>query len=318
MFKNVLVGVDGRSGGRDAIALATRLLTPGGKLALVHVHGGAPPSPHTSIPAVAPTAHADSLELLKRERAEGAIDVEAELIPFVSSSPGRGLHTLAEQRSADLIVVGSCGRGLMGRVMLGDDTKGALNGASCAVAVAAKGYAETPLPIATVGVGFNGSPESESALKVAREVAQDQRSAIRALEVVTIPTYAFTGVAPPALGESIDIMLGEARERLAELQDVDGRAVYGLPGEELAAFGDDVDLLVVGSRSYGPVKRLVLGSTSNYLQRHARCSLLVLPRTAASAGGPEPGEPASETAGTSEATRAQDSSLPQTAGTAER
>jgi hypothetical protein len=43
-----------------------------------------------------------------------------------------------------------------------------------------------------------------------------------------------------------------------------------------------VDILVVGSRGYGPVKRLVLGSTSDYLERHARSSLLVLPRSAAS------------------------------------
>ena len=53
-----------------------------------------------------------------------------------------------------------------------------------------------------------------------------------------------------------------------------------MTGEELAAFGDDVDILVVGSRSYGPVRRLMLGSTSEYLERHARCSLVVLPRAA--------------------------------------
>jgi nucleotide-binding universal stress UspA family protein len=69
---------------------------------------------------------------------------------------------------------------------------------------------------------------------------------------------------------------------MKELPDVEGHAVYGLAGEELAAFGDQVDILVVGSRGYGPVKRLVLGSTSDFLQRHARSSLLVLPRAAAS------------------------------------
>ena len=47
--------------------------------------------------------------------------------------------------------------------------------------------------------------------------------------------------------------------------------MYGLAGEELASFGEEVDLLIVGSRNYGPVKRLMLGSTSNHLQRHARC-----------------------------------------------
>ena len=66
---------------------------------------------------------------------------------------------------------------------------------------------------------------------------------------------------------------------------MDGRAAYGLTGEELAAFSDEVDLLVVGSRGYGPAKRLVLGSTSDYLERHARCSLLALPRPAGAGDG---------------------------------
>jgi nucleotide-binding universal stress UspA family protein len=96
---------------------------------------------------------------------------------------------------------------------------------------------------------------------------------------VSIPTVAYTGVVAPALGASIDTMLDEANERMQGLADVEGRAAYGLVGEELAAFGDEVDLLVVGSRGYGPFKRLVLGSTSDYLERHARCSLLVLPRS---------------------------------------
>ena len=96
--------------------------------------------------------------------------------------------------------------------------------------------------------------------------------------------YAYTGIIPPAIGESVDVMLQEATSRMSKLSDVEGRAVYGLAGEELAAFGDQVDLLVVGSRSYGPVKRLVLGSTSDYLQRHARCSLLVLPRVVTGPG----------------------------------
>ena len=74
-------------------------------------------------------------------------------------------------------------------------------------------------------------------------------------------------------------MISEANERMAQIEGVDGRAVYGLAGEELAAIGDEVQLLVVGSRGYGPMKRLILGSTSDYLERHARCSLLVLPRS---------------------------------------
>jgi nucleotide-binding universal stress UspA family protein len=81
-----------------------------------------------------------------------------------------------------------------------------------------------------------------------------------------------------SIGDTIDVMISQAEERMHGLSGVEGRAVYGIPGEELAAFSAELDLLVVGSRSYGPVRRLVLGSTSDFLERHARCSLLVLAR----------------------------------------
>ncbi|HUB36480.1 MAG TPA: universal stress protein [Solirubrobacteraceae bacterium] len=279
MFENVIVGVDGRPNGRDAIALASRLIGSAGKLTLANVHPGASRPVNATEPEMLTKERTASHELLEAERSRA--EVEAELVSYASGSPGRGLHDLAEETSADLLVVGSCSRGPVGRVLLGDDTRGALNGAPCAVAVATRGYAEHPHPIATVGVGYDGSPESDIALAKARELAAGNRSLVRVLEVVNIPNYAFTGFGAPALGESIEMMISEADDRLAKLEGVEGRAVYGISGEELAAFGDEVQLLVVGSRGYGPMKRLIVGSTSDYLQRHARCSLLVLPRAAA-------------------------------------
>lgn len=276
MFKNVLVGVDGRPNGRDAIELARHLIAPEGKLVLVHVRDGRLHPSHAITPRMLEEEQKAAEELLERERA--AADVEAELLSTVALSPGRGLHEQAHERGADLIVVGSTSRGPLGRAMLGDDTRAALNGAPCAVAIAAAGYGEAPTPIAKIGVAYNESPESEMALAVAREIAGETRALVSALEVVAIPTYAYTGLIVPPIEESIDEMLTKASDRLKALEGVDAKAVYGLTGEELAQFGDEVDLLVAGSRGYGPVRRLVLGSTSGYLQRHARCSLLVLPR----------------------------------------
>jgi nucleotide-binding universal stress UspA family protein len=169
--------------------------------------------------------------------------------------------------------------------MLGDHTRASLNGAPCGVAIASRGYGESPKPFAIVGVGYDGSPESQVALAAARDVARAYRSRIRALEVVSIPTYAFGGLVVPATGEAIDALIAEANKRLEGLEGVDGDAAYGLTGEELAALGDEVDLLVVGSHSYGPWQRLVLGSTTDYLERHARCPLLVMPRATRSAHG---------------------------------
>ena len=220
-----------------------------------------------------------SHDLLEQERA--ATDVTADLLSIESMTPGRGLHEQAEEQNADLLVVGSCNHGILGRAMLGDDTRAALNGAPCAVAIAPRGYAEDPHPIDKVGVGYNASPESKAALALARELAAMTGATTHAVEVVSIPSTAYAGIVVSSFEEYIDEILQEANSRLEELPDVEGHAVYGLVGEELAVFGDQMDILVVGSRGYGPLKRLVVGSTSEYLQRHARCALLVLPRTAA-------------------------------------
>ena len=279
MFKNVLVGVDGRPNGRDAIALACRLTDPDGKLTLAHVHSGELHPTRAVTPGIVREEREASEKLLVGERA--AAEIDAELISITDTTPGRGLHMQAEGQNADLLVVGSCSHGAIGRAMLGDDTRAALNGAPCAVAIASLGYAEHPAPFAKIGVAYNGSPESQGALAVAQELAAPTNASVHALEVLPLRTYAYTGLVPPAIGESIDLMLQEANTRLKELSDVQGRAVYGLAGEELAAFGDEVDVLVVGSRGYGPMRRLVVGSTSDYLERHARCSLVVLPRIAA-------------------------------------
>ena len=67
---------------------------------------------------------------------------------------------------------------------------------------------------------------------------------------------------------------------------------YGGPREELVQAGKELDLLIVGSRGYGPIGRLFHGSVSRYLAGHATCPLLVLPRrtTAAENGSRRPGE----------------------------
>ena len=144
MFENVLVGVDGRPNGRDAIALASRLTQPDGKLTLAHVHSGELRPTRAVTPGAVREEREASEKLLEGERAAAA--VEAELVSVVDVTPGRGLHLQAETQGADLLVVGSCSRGAVGRVMLGDDTRAALNGAPCAVAVASRGLRRAPDP----------------------------------------------------------------------------------------------------------------------------------------------------------------------------
>ena len=279
MFRNVVIGVDGRPAGRDAVALAKMLGEPGARFTLAHVYGGALMPGRPASVAFDADARADSERLLETERETAGID--AEVISVCAPSVGRGLHGLAETHAADLLVVGSHSRGLAGRVLVGDDTRASLNGASCAVAIAPRGYvAVAPAGgFATVGVGYDFSAESQAALAAARELAARDHSRIRALYVVSLPTWGYMAPMPGNWGDIVEEDRKAAAERVSSLEGVEATAVYGLPGEELAAFGDSVDLLVVGSRNYGPMRRLILGSTSNGLARHARSPLLVLPRT---------------------------------------
>ena len=56
--------------------------------------------------------------------------------------------------------------------------------------------------------------------------------------------------------------------------------MLGNPAGELILASEDLDLLVLGSRRWGPVKRLALGSTSERVIRHTACPGLVPPRGA--------------------------------------
>jgi nucleotide-binding universal stress UspA family protein len=281
VFENVIVGVDGGQGGRDAIALATQLVDLGGRLILAHAYGEELRPPGRSAAAAGEAKREHSLALLDRARAQAGI--KAELRAVRAREPGQGLHVLAETEGADLLVVGSSRQGILGRVLLADDTHEALNGAPCAVAIALAGYALHREKIRKIGVGYNDSPESDNAIAVARRLADRYGADLSAFEAVSLPTYTFVVGAVPLEGEQLEEMVDAARARIAALGGVEAHAAYGITCEELVLYSGSVDLLILGSRDYGPIGRLVHGSTSQELARSARCPLLVLTRSAGAA-----------------------------------
>lgn len=293
MFKQIVVGVDEHEGGRDAIALAKKLVAPAGRLTLAFVYCGDPYVYRGASAAFEATERERTLGRLEAARVEAGIDATLNFVG--STSAGRGLHELAEHRAADLLVLGSCRRSLLGRVMMGDDTRAALNGAPCAVAIASAGYVDEPTAMREIGVGYDGSPESEHALGLARELATECSAKVSAFEVVSLPRYLLRDGSTP-LDESIEDFVRDARERIRALGGVEPHAAYGHPGEELAMYSASLDLLIVGSRGYGPIGRMIHGSTSHQLARTARCPLLVLPRAARAIETHEAGEDDRETA----------------------
>jgi len=283
MFREIVVGVDEHMGSRDAIALARNLSARDGAVTLAHVYTDESQVQRGVSAADRAQVRTHALELLETAREQAG--VQAHLRLCGSSSVGRGLHELCEGIDADLLVVGSSQRGLLGRVRVGDATRAALNGAPCAIAVAPAGYASEPTAMREIGVGYDGSPESDHALELARRIAVQAGAKLSAFEAISVPPTSVNAARP--LSAAVDALVNEARDRIAALGNVEPHAAYGDPAEELAVYSASLDLLIVGSRGYGPIGRLIHGSTSRQLASTARCPLLVLARGARGAQRPE-------------------------------
>ncbi len=272
------------------MALARQLAADDARMTLMHVYG-AGLMPGRGAALLLASERTESERILSLERKHSCPD--ADLISCPERSIGRALREHARSGEADLIVVGASGRGAMGRVFLGDDASSTLNGAPAAVAVAPRGFATATHAVKRIGVGYDHSPESEQALLIAGQLAERHAGAVSALSVISLDASPGGESIPPDWPQIAARLVESERERLTALHGVQAEAVYGDPGEELEIFSRSLDLLVVGSRSHGPLGRLLNGSTSNYLARRAQCALLVLPRSATGPVTPPAAEPLS-------------------------
>ena len=284
MFRRVLVGFDGSPSAEDALALARRLRDPDhGALTLARVV----PTRHWPL---AQHAAADERVLettalvLAGARARLPTELPVRLRAPQASSPARGLTELAESERSDVVVVGSSGRAVAGRLTLGGTANRLLQGAPCAVAVAPAGVRATE-SFRHVGVAYDGSPEAESALAAGYAIAVAAGAAVTLFHVL---------LGGPALDG--DLARGHLRARLDAQERLDAaadgappgvnpRTVLlhdGVPGAAIGEACDGiVDLMVTGSRSYGPVQRALLGSVAHDLMEGAVHPVLVVPRVAA-------------------------------------
>ncbi len=193
-----------------------------------------------------------------------------------------GLKDLAAREGAELIVIGSTHRGQLGRVVPGSVGERLLSGAPCPVAVAPRGYADTEhFGLGLIGVAVDGSHESHIALQYATALAKRLDSMLRVVTIVP-------STEPDADSSFRTVMEDRGRDvREAALDElppwveVESALEEGDPARALARHGVDLDLLVVGSRGYGPVRRSLLGGVSADVMRTAPCPVVAVPRTAA-------------------------------------
>jgi nucleotide-binding universal stress UspA family protein len=288
----VIIGYDADSSGADALTLGTGLgAALGLEVIVAKVHAAPAPIGSGRVDAewVADRRAASAAVLdTARRRVEtlhlDATAIEYRLVP--SSSAARGLHDLAEAESAAMIVVGSAAtEGFDRRVFAGSTASRLLSGAEWPIAVAPKGLAaEDWKRPGRIGVAYLATSEGAAALQAAAGLARRTGSGLRlytavAEEASVVPWLvgvdgenAFAATVREGVQSSLDqaVAATEGLEVSAEL----------LVGDVVRLLADlpDVDLLVCGSRAYGPVRRVLLGGVSSRLMRRSVNPLLVIPR----------------------------------------
>jgi nucleotide-binding universal stress UspA family protein len=158
MFRTIVAGTDAGAKGRNAVVLAHELAwATGARLVLVAVHPHGPTHPIDLV---------RRLRALRNERAPGAL-----AMTVAGASPANALQRVAEQQSADLIVVGAHKRSRLRRVIESQPGMQVLRDAPYAVAVVPD-HGRVPRRPAHVGAVVDDTPESGAALALAGSVAR--------------------------------------------------------------------------------------------------------------------------------------------------
>jgi nucleotide-binding universal stress UspA family protein len=278
MLKHILVGVDRSEEAVDAIALAHYLAKrTGAKVSALSALPleGVPPSERAA------ALSRDSEALFKLVRAAFK-DVAAATEAVCDSSPSHALTTAAEETGASLIVVGSTHPRALRRLSPDSVAERLLTAPTCPVAVAPRGYSRRRhIGVGLIGVGYMEGPESRLALTATRELARDLDAAVRVIGVFDLLGHG-SGIAGyhTARRGDVEVGLEDVAKLFGAEVEHETALLEGDPASVLAEQGIELDLLVVGSRGYGPVGRTLLGGVSAKVMRTAPCPVVAVPRKA--------------------------------------
>ena len=185
MFDNVIVGVDGPEGGRDALWLAQQIASGHSQLTLAHVEVVTPKPGPTS--AAISQAARDLLAIRRLALLREEAHVDAHLLCVEAASVAAGLRELVARHHADVLVIGASRRDDYERTFVGDDVHAVLENAPCPVAIAPRGHASRAPAFRKIGAAYDGSPESEQALALARVLARERGAELLAFQAVPGP-----------------------------------------------------------------------------------------------------------------------------------
>jgi len=237
-----------------------------------------------------PVPYPDSLgarlEEQGRKAAADAVKIAQDAVPadrtvaikseVVFSTPAQALVKMSDE--AEMIVVGSSGKGMLARGLLGSVSSSVVRQANCPVAVIRDEDLSMPDPQhAPVLVGVDGSTASE----LATEIAFDQASR-RGVELIALHAWSdvcasglpgWEWSAPGSESSFADSLVGwQERYPNVTVQRV---VVCDEPARQLIEKSQSAQLVVVGSHGRGGFDRMMLGSVSNTVLHSVRIPVIV-------------------------------------------
>jgi nucleotide-binding universal stress UspA family protein len=235
---------------------------------------------------------APQVEEIRLELEPYGIDADCEIL--FGTSAAKALHEAAEERQAGLLVVGSSRDGSRGHVLAGSTAARLLSGSPCPVAVAPSGWEREELP-SSIAVAFRDTDDGREALRAGLALARRAHARLRTISVVEdglrVALEADTAYRAGQAGKRVEDVVGEyelssrqaARKALEELDghdeiEVEIESWVGDPAKVLVDLSERLDLLVCGSRGYGPMRAVLLGGVSRRVVAEARCPVIVVPR----------------------------------------
>lgn len=142
------------------------------------------------------------------------------------------------------------------------------------------------MPFDRILIAVDGSHGGLSATRLGGEMAEGRDAEVLLVHAVPLPPIV-PGVDQTISEESLNYLEETADTALAASEDVLAgmnvkaeRVVRaGSPAEVILNVAEDrdADVIVVGHRGFGAMKRFILGSVSSKLAHHVRCALLLAP-----------------------------------------
>jgi nucleotide-binding universal stress UspA family protein len=291
MAKPILVGYDAERGDRAPLefGLAAAGFT-GAPLIVATVHSSGAELDAAAAGVVEEQLQAgpgESLDHLADELGQQGINVDCRSLSGTSAA--RALHEAAEEFGAGLLVVGSTKRVGIGRVLPGSTVERLMHGAPCPIAVVPRSW-QRGAGLRSIGVGYVETAEGYVALDNALALARRSQAKLRVLSAAKERTITGTfgggdDLTPATRYEDLASVLRVAAEQAVEAAtrgvsdvEIEPDVSVGDPADFLIAASEQLDLLICGSRGYGPARAVLLGGVSRRVVSEAHCPVIVLAR----------------------------------------